>query len=153
MIGAALNLSGHSWLQRDNRGVESAGQRRAELLFMPFWSGTLPDMTLPPPAVPPSDTRGRPSTLQTILFDFFFFFLDNWITKLCGLLLFSIYYSPYFIFSFSPLCLLWGCTPEKSLWSFSRPQTVREGLKRILLIFLIYRLYLLCSLSNNYLIN
>lgn len=85
---------------------------------------------------------------------FFFFFLDHWITKLCGLLLFSIYYSPYFIFSFSPLCLLlWGCTPEKSLWSFSGPQTVREGLKRIRLIFLIYRLYLLCSLSNNYLIN
>lgn len=153
MIGAALNLSGHSWLQRDNRGVESAGRRRAELLFMPFWSGDTPRHDTPTACGTALRHKRAAKHPTNYTIWFFFFFLDHWITKLCGLLLFSIYYSPYFIFSFSPLCLLWGCTPEKSLWSFSRPQTVREGLKRILLIFLIYRLYLLCSLSNNYLIN
>lgn len=74
-IGAALNLSGHSWLQRDNRGVESAGRRRAELLFMPLIRDTPRHDT--PTTCGTALRHKRALKHPTRYYSIFFFFLDH----------------------------------------------------------------------------
>lgn len=135
------NLSGHSELQRDNRGVDSAGRQRAELLLTPLIrdSGDTPRQDTPTAC---GTTLGHERALKhPMRYYLNFLFLDNFtvihllwhynprITKLRG------YY--YFLYSISQFCslslLLGGDTSEKSPWNVSRPHSSEcreEGVKR-----------------------
>lgn len=73
------NLSGHSELQRDNGGVETAGRRRAELLLIRDSGGTdgrtghSPTGHSHRPQYRPR-TPGGAQAPDALLFDFFKFF-------------------------------------------------------------------------------